>query len=309
MTTAQTEVPPTTRTLERRDRISYEEFERDYLRRNRPVILTGCMNNWPALGKWSPEFFKSAHGSAPVSVAGQDRSLGEFIDMVLASSPEKPCLYLKDAVVRRIGTDLLRDIEPFLPYCFPNWLLGFCMPRAVRHHVNSAQIELFIGGFGTRLGEMHYDYIHTHTFLCQIFGRKQFTLFAPEDTPYLYATANQSAVKNPEQVDLERYPLFARATPYRFVQEPGEAVFLPSGWWHSTKLLTSSIAVGVNFANSTNWSAVVKDLGAKFAEGRPIRRALLQTYLSTLGHWKRLQGRWAGAKKLGIAPERNGVVS
>ena len=55
---------------------------------------------------------------------------------------------------------------------------------------------------------MHYDYIHTHTVLCQIYGRKQFTLFAPEDTPYLYATANQSAVKNPDDVDLERFPLF-----------------------------------------------------------------------------------------------------
>ena len=93
------------------------------------------------------------------------------------------------------------------------------------------------------------------------------------------------------------------------MQEPGEAVFLPSGWWHSTKLLTSSIAVGVNFANSTNWSAVVRDLGAQFAEGRPIRRALLQTYLGLLGYWKTLQGRWAGAKKLDIVPEHDSTVS
>lgn len=305
VTNASAHVKPAPRTVERRQRLSQAEFEHEYLKRNRPVILTGNMDKWPALGKWTPEFFKRAHGAAPVSVKEQTRPLGEFIDMVLASSPEQPCPYLKDAVVRHISADLMRDIEPFLPYCFPNWLLGFCVPRQVRHHVNSAQIELFIGGYGTRLGEMHYDYIHTHTVLCQIHGRKQFTLFAPEDTPYLYATANQSAIKNPEDVDLDRFPLYARATPFRFIQEPGEAVFLPSGWWHSTKLLTSSIAVGVNFANRTNWPQVVRDLGAQFAGDRPIRSALLQAYLGSLGWWKRLQGRWAGAKKLGIQPERD----
>jgi hypothetical protein len=165
-----------------------------------------------------------------------------------------------------------------------------------------AEVELFLGGAGTRLGELHYDYIHTHTVLCQIFGRKEFTLFAPSDSPWLYAFGNQSAIRNVDEVDFEAYPLFEQATPIRFVQEPGEVVFLPSGWWHTTRLVTASIAVGVNFANATNWADVSADLCDRLPQNRPVRRALARAYLATLGLLKKLNGPWAGADRLGIEP-------
>lgn len=44
--------------IARRRDLPYAEFERDYLKPDKPVILTGCMENWAALSKWSPDFFK-----------------------------------------------------------------------------------------------------------------------------------------------------------------------------------------------------------------------------------------------------------
>jgi histone arginine demethylase JMJD6 len=293
---------PEAAAIERRHQLPYADFEREYLQPNKPVILSGAIDGWPALGKWSPEYFKHRYGTVEVNVGGRPRPMAEFIDLVLASSAQQPAPYLKDAVVRRLSPELVKDIEPFVAYAFPNWLRGRYLFRSISDLLNMAEVELFLGGAGARLGELHYDYVHTHTVLCQVFGRKEFTLFAPEDTPCLYADGNQSALKRVDEVDLERFPLFAQATPIHFVQEPGEVVFLPSGWWHTTRLATASIAVGVNFANSTNWTALTNDLVERIPARKAIRRTLVGAYLNTVGWWKRLQGPGAGAKKLGIMP-------
>jgi hypothetical protein len=294
--------------IARRRNLSYAEFERDYLTPNKPVILTGCMDDWPALSKWSPEFFKREYGATPVTADGQAMPLGEFIDLVLASSPERPAPYLRDAKVRDLGPELMNDIEPFCEYSFPNWLPGFYLVKKLRDLFDAAQIELFVGGEGTKLGQIHYDYIHAHTVLCQVYGRKEFTLFPPEDAPWLYADGAQAAFKDLDTVDRERFPLFERATPISFVQEPGEIIFLPSGWWHTTRLLSASIAVGVNFANASNWSAVTKDIRESSSLARlPVVGTVLSAYLTALGRAKQSRGPWAGADELGIVPAKTRI--
>src|SRR5271165_1306206 len=106
-------------TVSRRHRISVAEFEREHLVPGKPVILTGIMDRWPALAKWSPDFFISHHAQAPVCIGEDNLPLGKFMQKVIDSTPENPCPYLKDAVLRRIDPELMHDIEPFVPYCFP----------------------------------------------------------------------------------------------------------------------------------------------------------------------------------------------
>jgi ribosomal protein L16 Arg81 hydroxylase len=43
-------------------------------------------------------------------------------------------------------------------------------------------------------------------------------------------------------VDTDRYPLFARACLMDVVLEPGDALFLPAGWWHWVRSLSTSIS-------------------------------------------------------------------
>jgi cellulose synthase/poly-beta-1,6-N-acetylglucosamine synthase-like glycosyltransferase len=40
------------RRIERRPLISFETFVSDYFLRQMPVIITGCMEQWPACTKW-----------------------------------------------------------------------------------------------------------------------------------------------------------------------------------------------------------------------------------------------------------------
>ena len=52
--------------------------------------------------------------------------------------------------------------------------------------------------------------------------------------------------------DLERFPLYERAAGYTFVQEPGDAVYVPPMWWHTTRMLSVSVAVGSTFTNAAH---------------------------------------------------------
>lgn len=48
-------------------------FLRDYVLRNRPVLLKGAAKSWPAMEKWSAEYLASASGDMEVRVACRTR--------------------------------------------------------------------------------------------------------------------------------------------------------------------------------------------------------------------------------------------
>ena len=63
------------REIERRHKLSRDEFLEDYYCANRPVIITGMMDDWPALGKWSLDYFAQKFGDREVEVQfGRDAS-------------------------------------------------------------------------------------------------------------------------------------------------------------------------------------------------------------------------------------------
>jgi len=78
-------------------------------------------------------------------------------------------------------------------------------------------------------------------------GKKYVRLYSPEHSARLYAseqhlTTNSSEV-DVEHVDAERFPLFADTPCFECVLEPGQMLYIPPGWWHFVKSLTSSFSV------------------------------------------------------------------
>jgi histone arginine demethylase JMJD6 len=247
--------------IERRPRLTYTEFERDFLKLHRPVVISGALDKWNAM-HWTPEYFRDQFPDHKFNVDGTDYRMADFIELVLNSSDKKPAPYLRNALIDRFLPALLPDIRPLPEYFSPNWLEG-PFSQLLRSRLHNGSDELYIGGAGGKFPFLHFDSWHTHAFLCQLYGRKEFTAYAPDQTPYLYVKPdryNQSLIADIENPDYQKYPLFAQARAMRFHLDPGEILFIPAGWWHTARILSPSITVSVNRANASNWTELTRDM-------------------------------------------------
>ena len=99
----------------------------------------------------------------------------------------------------------------------------------------------------------HYD-VHRNL-ACVVAGQRRFVLFPPEQVANLYPGPFLNApggvpvsLVDPWDPDLDRYPLFAAAldVAQEAVLGPGDALYIPSLWWHGVASL-ERINVLVNY--------------------------------------------------------------
>lgn len=251
--------------IDRRTGISRDEFERDYLEPLQPVVITDAISHWPALGKWTPQFFKEHYGHLEVEIDGQHMALDDLIDRVEASTEDNPAPYLRNQTMADWPAELMSDITP-MPECTrQNWLESKYFPSGAK----LAAVEAYIGGRGATFPQLHYDGLHTHAFLMQLYGEKEYIAFSPEQTPFVYphsVGANTSRINDLDDPDLHAHPLFERAEGVRFTLGAGETLFIPSGWWHTARILSPSVTVSINGLNRSNYPDFRRDYCAALSE-------------------------------------------
>jgi len=71
---------------------------------------------------------------------------------------------------------------------------------------------------------------------------------------------------------------------------PGETLFVPAGWWHTARIVSTSITVSINGANAPNWAAFTRHYCAGVARYSKLKAALLLPYLTVLGDLLSLAG-------------------
>ncbi len=253
---------------------------RDYISARRPAVLAGAFEEWPARKTWSLQYLKERYGSFALAIDGQSVAMGEFIGRVLASTPEAPAPYLRNFSLANWPAELREGILPTPECTQPNWLASRWFPARQR----MTDIELFIGGAGARFPVLHYDYWHAHAFLMQIEGVKEYLVFAPDQTPFLYegpgGLKNKSLIDNIEAPDLARFPLCVEATGTRVELHPGEMLYIPAGWWHTVRILTPSITVSCDGANAANWALFKSDYLEAYRGKFGLKGALYATYFA-----------------------------
>ena len=142
------------------------------------------------------------------------------------------------------------------------WLPGFRAQNDIALPFPDALASFWLGN-RTRVSA-HFDF--PDNIACVVAGRRRFTLFPPEQVGNLYIgpvdrtpSGQAISVVDFSKPDLERYPRFADAMAAARVaeMEPGDALFVPSMWWHHVESF-DSFNLMVNYW----WCATPPSMGA-----------------------------------------------
>ena len=98
---------------------------------------------------------------------------------------------------------------------------------------------------------LHYD--RCHGVLCQVVGHKRVLLVCPEETSNVYARSADTGMAHTSAADLHAavdegrpspaHPSLARCEVLYVLLAPGEALYIPPGWWHHVTTLSPSVSL------------------------------------------------------------------
>jgi len=239
--------------VEKRSRVSRDEFVERYVRGCRPVVLTDLAHDWPAMQRWSFAEFKRRYGQLTVQVQSgrdadadyeinkvrlrRDTNFAAFLDRVATSgTTNDEYLTANNELLRRPEfAGLLEDIGS---------LPDFCDRSAL-----SRSASLWVGPAGTRTPLHHDTLMLLHT---QIVGRKRWRFVSPLSGPRVYNDYDVYSPVDFESLDLRRFPEAAKVKVLDVVVEPGETMFLPLAWWHQVSSLDRCISLSFTNLNVPN---------------------------------------------------------
>ena len=268
--------------------LTAEQFLSDYVNRLLPVVVPNAVSGWPALTRWTPEWFAENYGSMPIGM-GVDATIRDVVALIDDMTAERQ-LYARNIALNGFRPDLSADISPSPPHlAVENWLQSRFLKIVAPGRFGG---EVFIGPAEARFPYLHWDSSHVHANFFMIHGVKEIVLFAPDQAPFLYPVTTDtrldqhSMVSDVYEPDLEQFPKFsaAQGTILRF--EPGDHLFVPGGWWHAIRSLTPSISIVHKMADASNWEQIADDYPQRFSRfnpPRPVSRLYLRAVGAALG--------------------------
>lgn len=268
--------------VEKKYGMTYEEFSKDHLFRNYPVVIGDACKDWPAKEKFTPEFFVSNYGDRVIEVQGKFYKLRDFMDIIENATPDNPAPYPCQLQIDKDFPELMADIQPRFAFANPDWTHSLLLKPFLRFAQTS---EIFLGSTGGQFPYVHYDYMGLHAFITQLYGIKEFTVLPPDQTPYVYPKKDNlwvSSVPDIKNIDLEKFPLCKNVTPVTFTVGPGETLFIPNGWWHTAHSLTTTISVALDSLNASNWDRFTNEAVTKFSSKGAMMGKMASAYLSVV---------------------------
>jgi histone arginine demethylase JMJD6 len=254
-------------------------------------VLTDATRQWTAMGKFTPAFFKQHYGHLTKEIKGHTYSMAEVADLILTSSPANPAPYPFNLNIEEFFPELLADLQPEIVFGKSDRVKHPLLPKLM---LRGTQVyELFLGGNGASFPYLHIDALYLHTQITQLYGSKEFILFSPEQTPYLYPRADNKKVAQVDifNPDYEQFPLFRHATPVRVTVEEGETILFPTKWWHTTQIHEPCISVGRVHLNEWNWTDFNRDNFELRRKKHPAVALATLAYGKALGHLLALQNK------------------
>ena len=235
--------------IQRIDDLSPQEFQRQYVSTNTPVVFSAKAAKWTS-ANWTASYLAKVASNetvrllavAPGELKGKPGQ-GQDVNyqQIAESMDQGGDLYARFSGLLHQRPELIKDLDL-------DWF------RTMSGHGNETW-GLFMGGKGTATG-LHSS-IAPNLFY-QIQGKKRWYIypawsaayFSPEvkGSPYFYSYVD---VNNPE-----KWPIAEKAPGWIADLEPGDILFVPSFAWHQVHNTTASIAVGYRWMSlKQGWHA------------------------------------------------------
>jgi len=220
-----------------------EEFLDEIYAPARPAVIEGVASGWPAM-HWTADALTKLAGDVEVEIqAGRNASptyerrkdahrrtvrFAEFIENAVARPNDWYLTAYNAASNRALWERLGHHLGSLDAYLMHEGEYGGGMP--------------WIGGAGS-FTPLHHDL--TNNLLVQLVGTKTVVLVPPSETAKLYPCEGVfSEVGDLDDPALSaRCPLANAAEGYRVDLLPGNALFIPIGWWHQVRSQSFSVSV------------------------------------------------------------------
>jgi len=261
--------------------ISEAAFADQYERGSRPVLVRGLMCEWPAVceGRWSLESLLRNHADDRFKVGEDDDGyavyvkLKYFVRYMLETNDDSPLYVFDSSFAEREQTRSLRH-DYSLPRFFTDDLF-----KLVGERRRPPYRWLVLGP--ERSGSyIHIDPLGTSAWNSLLAGHKCWACFRPGTPKEVVQPPKHEGGREAIAWFTHVYPTLVDAAdeahrPLTVIQQPGETMFVPGGWWHVVLNLDVALAVTQNFCSRANFDAV----WAKTRKSRPKMSKKLQAAL------------------------------
>ncbi|KAK6277496.1 F-box domain - like 10 [Theobroma cacao] len=264
--------------VERQKDLSAEQFHREY-DGNKPVLLTGLADTWPARNTWTIDQLLLKYGDTAFKISQRtpgkvSMKFKDYVSYMKVQHDEDP-LYIFDDKFGEAAPGLLKDYN--VPKIFQEDFFD------VLERDSRPPFRWLIIGPERSGASWHVDPALTSAWNTLLCGRKRWALYPPGRVP-LGVTVHVNDEDGDVNIDtpsslqwwLDFYPLLAdEDKPIECTQLPGETIFVPSGWWHCVLNLETTVAVTQNFVNSKNFEFVCLDMAPGYCHKGVCRAGLL----------------------------------
>ncbi|WP_316214639.1 cupin-like domain-containing protein [Bradyrhizobium sp. SZCCHNR2035] len=252
-----------TNSIERREKMSVEEFRREYSEPSRPVVLANLFDGQPLARLRTAELFAEKFGEMPIMTYEHydDMNRRALVSLIMGGQQQaqetKPLekmttvreymeeigknpkyLYLCSESPQKLWPAEFRSSFKFPEYC-----------RDENGKLADLDPELWLGP-GGYITHMHYDADGRDNLLHQVFGRKRFILAPPSSAKRIGSILNKG-IFSPESLnESDRNDWISFIGGCEVVLEPGETLFIPALWWHYAEYLSTSFSIVIRHNRS-----------------------------------------------------------
>ncbi|KAG6460890.1 hypothetical protein O3G_MSEX012282 [Manduca sexta] len=243
------------------ENLTYEDFYNNHLVTNLPCVIKNITSEWECTKKWienntiNHNYFIENYGDLEAPVADcnnisynahckTDMKVSDYMNY-LRDSEKSKLLYLKDWHLKKLRpNDKFYDIPKIFA---SDWLNEYAQ--------DNDQDDFMFVYIGPKYSwtPLHVDVYTSFSWSVNVIGKKKWILFPPgEENKLKDSLDNLPMIFDPDKTKNIKY--------FEVIQEQGDGIFVPSGWYHQVLNVEDTISINHNWVNACNIQIVCNSL-------------------------------------------------